>query len=310
MRVKNNQNSRRLYLGLGLLAGMSAAAAWMVRRAQTSASYRPQSGRTERPALAVVTGASSGIGAEYARLLAEHGYDLFLVARRGQRLEELAGELRRRHGVKVETLAVDLSQPESIAMMETRLKEMPDLEILVNNAGFGTYGRFEEVDFKSQVDMINLHVLASVRLARAALPAMTARQRGAIVNVASLAGFIPLVGNATYSATKSYLITFSEALDLELRGSGVRVQALCPGMTRSEFHSREMLSSLNRNMIPGFMWMSSKEVAEASFEALPGGKVVFVPGFVNRVLSFIERSELLSPFIKEGSLIVLSNHNT
>jgi short-subunit dehydrogenase len=310
MRVKNNQNSRRLYLGLGLLAGMSAAAAWLVRRAQTSAAYRPQSGRAERPALAVVTGASSGIGAEYARLLAEHGYDLFLVARRGQRLEELAEELRRRHSVKVETLAVDLSQPESIAMMEARLKEMPDLEILVNNAGFGTYGRFEEVDFKSQVDMINLHVLASVRLARAALPAMTARQRGAIVNVASLAGFIPLVGNATYSATKSYLITFSEALDLELRGSGVRVQALCPGMTRSEFHSREMLSSLNRNMIPGFMWMSSKEVAEASFEALPGGKVVFVPGFVNRVLSFIERSELLSPFIKEGSLIVLSNHNT
>lgn len=305
MRGRNNQNARRLYLGLGLLAGMSAAAAWLVRHAQISAAYRPLSGRADGPALAVVTGASSGIGAEYARLLAAHGYDLLLVARRVERLEELAAELRSQFGVRVEAMAADLSRPEAVEKIEARLKEMPDVEILINNAGFGTLGRFYEVDFQSQIDMIQLHVLASVRLARAALPAMIARRHGAIVNVASLAGFIPLVSNATYSATKSYLITFSEALDLELRGTGVRVQALCPGMTRSEFHSTQMLRGLRREWIPGFMWMSSKEVAEASFAALPSGKVVFVPGVVNRVVSFFERSELLSPLVKEGSLAVL-----
>ncbi|MGC8781165.1 MAG: SDR family NAD(P)-dependent oxidoreductase [Anaerolineae bacterium] len=247
--------------------------------------------QSERPgAVALITGASSGIGAAFARRLAAAGYDLVLVARRGDRLAALADELAQAHRVQAEPLPADLTTDADVARVADRIAALPALELLINNAGFGAEGRFALADLDPQLDMIRLHVLASVRLTRAALPGMIARGRGGIINVASLAGFMALPRATTYCATKGYLITFSRALRLELRGTGVRVQALCPGFTRTEFHARQSSSAAAR--LPGFLWMSADAVAEASLRALARGQTICIPGWGNRLLKMLGASPL------------------
>ena len=234
-------------------------------------------------ATAVITGASSGIGAAFARRLAARGYRLVLVARREERLRALADELRRRHGVGVEVLVADLARPEGIARVEARLAADGAVDLLVNNAGFGTVGPFAESDLERQLAMIAVHVTATARLTRAVLPGMLARGRGAVINVASIAAFLPAPGNATYSATKAYAKVFSQGLATELRGTGVRVQALCPGFTRTEFHSTPEYQALEmRSRVPRWLWMDPDEVVAASLDALARGQVVLVPGLTNR----------------------------
>lgn len=231
----------------------------------------------------VITGASSGIGAAFARSLASRGYDLVLVARRQERLTSLGAEAHQKFRVHARVLPADLSDPVDVERVAKAIHEIGDLEILVNNAGFGVPGRFAEVEPEKSMAMIQVHVLATVRLCRAALPGMIARGRGSIINVSSIAGFLASPWNATYSATKAYLNVFSKALQIELKGTGVRVQALCPGLTHTEFHDHPEYRDY-KTRLPEFLWMRAEDVVRQSLDALQNGGVICIPGFKNRLI--------------------------
>jgi hypothetical protein len=226
--------------------------------------------------LALVTGASAGIGREFAVQLAARGHDLLLVARDHARLASLAAELASAYRISARAVPADLTRDDDVTRLTSRIGELPRLDLLVNNAGFGSRGTLAETDPIEQEAMVRVHVLAPLRLVRAALPGMIARRAGAIVNVASVAAFLASQRNVNYCATKAYVVTMTEGLAAELRGTGVRAQVLCPGFTHSEFHAR-MKSS--KEAIPPFMWLEAPYVVRASLEALDGGgPVVVVPG--------------------------------
>jgi len=233
--------------------------------------------------MALVTGASSGIGTTFARQIAEEGYDLTLVARRTERLEALAAELRLQHGVSAEAVAADLTRDEDVERVGRLLAESAHLALLVNAAGFGTKGFFFETDPEPQDDMHRLHVLAAERLMRAALPGMMARRRGGIINVSSVAGFIQNPGSIGYCATKAWMNSFSEGLHMELKalGSPVVVQALCPGYTWSEFHD---VMGADRGEIPKGWWMPAEFVVRESLRGLKEGKLFVIPGWRYRLI--------------------------
>ncbi len=251
---------------------------------------------THRPT-ALITGASSGIGRAFALLLAAQGHDLVLVARREERLAALARELGERHGIIASPLVADLAEPAGVARVEAQIAGLARLDLLVNAAGFGTSGRFARIDSARHLEMIQLHVVAAVRLTRAALPGMIERGQGAIINVASVTAFVPLPGNVTYAGTKAFLVGFSQTLQAELRGTGVRVQALCPGFTYSEFHDTAEYTRFSRKRIPGLLWMTADAVAAGSLKALRRGGVVYIPGLANRLLVAVGRSRLLGPHL-------------
>ncbi len=229
--------------------------------------------------VALVTGASSGIGATFARRLAAAGYDLIVVARRKERLEELAGEM----AANVEVLAADLTRDEDLERVADRITQTERLEFLVNNAGFGTQGLFWKADLKGQEQMHRLHVLATMRLTYAALQVMVPGKAGSIVNLSSVASFLYGSGHVSYCSTKAWINHFTVGLAKELKGAGspVRVQALCPGFTYSEFH--DVMRS-DRNEIPKSWWMTSEQVVDASLKGLSRGKVLLIPGLGYRVL--------------------------
>lgn len=239
------------------------------------------------PKVALITGASSGIGAEFARQLAGQGFNLVLVARREQRLAALAATLAQTYAVTAEFLAADLARPADLARVEQRAARLKHLMILVNCAGFGTTGPFTEIAPGPQIDMVQLHILASMRLCRAALPGMIVQGQGYIVNVSSLAGLVPLPENATYCATKAFLNSFSESLQIELTGTGVHVQALCPGFTTTEFHDSPEFEHRNRRSIPAFMWIPAPDVVTASLNALKRNQVIYIPGLKYKLLALL-----------------------
>ena len=239
----------------------------------------------------LITGASSGIGTAFARSLASQGYDLVLVARREAQLRSLADEVQRKFNVNAQVFPADLSDPIQVKRLETQVAEIGDLEILINNAGFGVPGKFLEIQAERNAEMIQVHILATVRLCRAALPGMISRGRGLIINVSSIAAFMATPRNATYSATKAYLNVFSEALQDELKGTGIRVQALCPGLTHTEFHDHPGYEDYKRR-IPEFFWMQAEDVVRESLDALKKGRVICIPGFKNRLIVAIIRNWL------------------
>lgn len=252
---------------------------------------------TARP-VALITGASSGIGATFAQHLSLRGFDLILVARRREKLDSLARSL----AVSCEIVTADLATDEGVAAVESVIRNCPQLEILVNNAGFGSLGRFWTADISGQDAMHRVHVLATMRLTHAALQAMTARQRGGIINVSSVAAFSINEGNVSYCATKAWINSFTEGLALELRGmkSGVKVQALCPGFTLTEFHDT---LGVDRGGIPGFLWMKADDIVRTSLQGLDRGKVIVVPGWIYRAivtflrpLPYAVRRHLRRPF--------------
>jgi short-subunit dehydrogenase len=234
---------------------------------------------------AVVTGASVGLGRAFAERLAREQYDLLLVARDAERLEALATRLASERPIEARTLPADLTDADALARVERELRERPP-DLLVNNAGFGTVGRFAELDVEAEEREVRLNVIALVRLTHAVLGPMVERGHGAVVNVSSLAGEAAAPFTATYAATKAFVTSFTEALSEELRGSGVRVQALLPGFTRTEFQQR---AGIDTGAIPSVAWMEPEAVVDASVAALEKGQVICIPGLANRVLAPLQR---------------------
>ena len=229
-------------------------------------------------AVALITGASSGIGEVFARKLSARGYDLIVVARREDRLRALAASL----ATHVDALVANLAQDEGIEAVERAIRECGNLELLVNNAGFGSLGRFWQTDVAGQERMHRVHVLATMRLTHAALAGMVPSGRGAVISVSSVGAFAQGPGNVSYCATKAWINSFTEGLDMELRSvaSPVRVQALCPGFTRSEFHDT---LGMDKTRIPKFLWLRADDVVEASLRGLARGKVVVVPDWKYKI---------------------------
>jgi uncharacterized protein len=249
--------------------------------------------------VALVTGASSGIGAVFARRLSEQGFDLILVARRRERLERLASGL-----AGAEVLVADLAVDADLRRVEERIAAEPDLECLVNNAGFGSQGRFREAGLEIQDRMHRLHVIATLRLTHAALGVMLARARGSIINVSSVAGFLHNPFSVSYGATKAWINSFTEALYVELKsaGSPIRIQALCPGFTVSEFHD---VLGIDRSVIPRSLWMSAEEVVETSLRSLEQDKVIVIPGW--RYRWFVRFQQRLPRFVRHAIAMKYGN---
>lgn len=230
--------------------------------------------------LAVITGASSGIGAAFARKLAARGFDLLLIARREDRLRSLAGEIASLYHVRVDVLPADLTDDAERGQAAERIRTAPDLGILVNNAGFGTNGYFFEADVREQERMHRLHVLNTVSLTHAAIESLfrQAKPGTGVINVSSVAGFATSPQNVSYCATKAWMNAFTEGLALELadRNSPVQVQALCPGLTLTEFHD---VLGMDRSKMPQSLWMTPDYVVEESLRGFSRGEVFVIPGW-------------------------------
>ncbi|MEU4094691.1 SDR family oxidoreductase [Streptomyces sp. NPDC026673] len=220
----------------------------------------------------LITGATAGIGAAFARRLANDGHALVLVARDEQRLEECAAELRRAYAVTVEVLPADLSTDKGIEAVEARLRDRErPVGVLVNNAGFGNRGAFGDVPMADELTMLKVHCEAVLRLTGAATGAMRERGRGFVINVASVAAFVP---RGTYGASKAWVVSFTQGLARELAGTGVRLLALCPGFVRTEFHERAGMDTGN---IPGWAWLDADKVVAAAVRDLARGRSLSVP---------------------------------
>jgi short-subunit dehydrogenase len=232
---------------------------------------------------ALITGASAGIGRELAELFAAAHFNLALVSRNERRLKELAGELEARHEVECLILATDLAKAGAAAEVFQRAGSR-EVSILVNNAGFGAYGEFAKQPLKTQVEMVQVNIVALMELTHLFLQPMHARKQGRILNVASTAAFQPGPFVNVYYASKAFVYSFSYALTEELAESGVTVTTLCPGTTRTEFFERA-----NIKMKRGWPLMSSRVVAKAGFKGLMKGKRVVIPGITNKVASFLAK---------------------
>jgi short-subunit dehydrogenase len=252
--------------------------------------------------IALVTGASSGIGEALARRLARDRMHVGLVARRADRLEALAAELRAAHAIEVDVLPADLTKPGAVAALVEELgRRGLDVDWLVNDAGFGTVGRFHELPVERELEEIALNVEALVELTGRLLPAMVGRRRGVVMNVASIGAYLPSPNMATYTATKAFVLSFTEAIAVELRESGVHVLCVCPGVTRTEFQERAHVETAH---VPAFLQQTAEDVADEAVRAVARGPVV-VNGFLNRLtlgaLKFVPHSlvtRMASGFIR------------
>jgi short-subunit dehydrogenase len=260
---------------------------------------------------ALVTGASAGIGAAFAERLARDGWDLCIVARRRQRLVELARRLRAGHGVAVDVVAADLTDAGARRRLERRVAADERLELLVNNAGFADFGHFIDRDRDVEEREIQLDIVAVVRLTHAALPGMIRRRRGAVINVSSVAALTPGPNYAVYSGCKSFVNTFTEALHFELADSGVGFQVLCPGLTHTEIFA---VAGADPSAFPEFLWMAPEDVVDASLAALRRGTLVCVPGLTNQALTALsgllprEAVGRLAYFLSERSIASEATH--
>lgn len=231
--------------------------------------------------IALVTGASMGIGRSFALALADRGNDLVLVARDTARLEALAKELGDAYGASAEVLTADLSDSAALAAVEARIADVErPIDLVVNNAGFGTFGEFAELPIEREHQEIELNVVALVRLTHAALGAQVPRGRGGVINVASIAGYQPTPGNATYGATKAFVRSFSQAVHEELKGTGVNCMVLSPGFTRTEFQKN---AGFDPGQVPSFIWQEAGTVVQSALRAYDKGRAECVPGALNGV---------------------------
>lgn len=225
--------------------------------------------------IGLITGASSGIGEAFARALAPHCGSLILVARRERRLQQLAAELEAQD-CEIHIVAADLRKTEGLASIVEAIRQKGPVSILVNNAGLGTQGAFDEVDFDAQMAMVDVHISATMRLSRAVIPFMKQIGGGHIVNVSSIAALVPMGGVAVYCASKAFLNSFSQALNDELKGEGIGVQALCPGYVRTEFHNAELAEGFDVENIPDQYWLPADTVVQQSLAALNGESPIVI----------------------------------
>ncbi len=241
--------------------------------------------------LALVTGASAGIGAAFARLYAAHGYDLAITARRADRLGALADEIKLSHGVEVLIVPADLADPAAPAAILTAIAANGrSVDALINNAGYGVPGPFAAGDWAVDAAFLQVMTLAVCELTQRCLPGMVERRFGRIVQVASLAGLVPgAAGAALYGATKAFLVRFAQSLHLENAGAGVHVTALCPGFTFSEFHDVNGTRQSIGARTPSWLWQGADEVAAAGYEAAEANRAVCVPGAPNKAIAAIAK---------------------
>jgi len=239
---------------------------------------------TNRP-IALITGASSGLGEQFARALAASGHDLVLVARTGPALEKLAGELESQ-GARSEVLVADLADGAQLASVAARITEATPVDTVINNAGFGHYGAFHQLPLTGEIGQIEVNIVALVTLSHAALDVMVSRGSGKLLNVSSIGAFAPAPGGATYSATKAFVLSFTEALHDEVAKDGVHVTALCPGFTRTEFQQR---AGVKTTGLPAAAWSDAATVVHAGLHALDRNHAVCVPGAVNKFVAVSPR---------------------
>ncbi|HTN42252.1 MAG TPA: SDR family oxidoreductase [Nitrospiria bacterium] len=238
---------------------------------------------------ALVTGASSGIGYELGRLLARDDYNLVLVARDGERLEEAAEAIRKEEPkVSIKTISTDLSEPRAAeAIIQELRKESIKIDVLINNAGYGVYGRFAETALDEEVRMMQVNMVSLTDLTKRLLPYMIQKKEGRIMNVASAGGFVPGPFFAVYYATKAYVLSLSEALNEELRGTGITVTALCPGATETKFQNRARVK--NTILYKPWKMMDAGTVARIGYRGMMKGKAVVIPGLLNKLMIFSTR---------------------
>lgn len=248
---------------------------------------------------AVITGAAGGLGSSFARQLAQRGHHLLLVDRRQEPLERLCEALSAQFQVGAEPYVADLCHRDEVEQLADRLEHMGDVELLVNNAGFGTVDYFFDTDPSYLVGMVDLHVMTPTLLTRALLPGMVERNRGNIINVSSLGAFFHSAGNVQYGSTKNYLAVFSQALQQELVGTNVRVQALCPGFVRTEFHGAESMKAFKLRASPAErLWMTPDQVVACSLSNLNSRQVLVVPGLGYRIAARFAQMPFLQPLMQ------------
>ncbi|MGE1175787.1 SDR family oxidoreductase [Pseudomonas sp. BW7P1] len=249
---------------------------------------------------ALVTGASSGIGAVYAERLAARGFDLLLVARDQERLESAASKLREAHGVQVEVLKADLTQKDEVLKLEQRLRSDSSISLLVNNAGVAVNGLLANADPEALEQLIQLNVTTLTRLAAAAASAFTTAGRGTIINIASVVALFPERFNATYSASKAYVLSLTQSLNTELEGTGVKVQAVLPGVTRTEIWDR---SGFDASGIPAEMVMEAGEMVDAALSGLDQGELVTIPSLpdAGEWQAFVAARHVMAPNLSHSS---------
>lgn len=242
---------------------------------------------TNSKQIGLITGASGGIGLELAKVFAREGYNLILVARSGDKLKQLAATLGEQHGTQTKVVIKDLSIPSAPDEVFQELQTAGIcVKVLVNNAGFASYGRFAELDLQHELQMMQLNMVTLTHLTRLFLPGMIERQDGKVLNVASTAAFQPGPLMAVYCATKAYVLSFSESIAEEVRGTGVTISALCPGGTESGFQERAAMQE--SKFIQGAL-MKSEQVAEVGYQGLMAGKAIIIPGLTNKAIANLHR---------------------
>jgi len=256
-------------------------------------------GDKNRP-VSVISGASSGFGVIYARRFAAMGHDLLLIARRRELLEKVADEITAKYPVRVEVISADLSKLDQLSEVQKRIESLSTIEYMVNSAGFGLNQAFPDVRLELETRMIQVHCIATMRLCYSALIPMTAKKSGKIINIASAAGFLSGDHAAEYTGTKAYIITFSRSLQSDVQQYGIRVQALCPGFVRTEFHDSETMAGCGyHRKFPGFLWIGAEKVVSTSLSAInrrffPG--VVCIPTFRYKLIAWAGSSWFIAPF--------------
>lgn len=260
---------------------------------------RPQDANSPTPIkTAAVTGAAGGLGSCFAKKLAERGYHLILIDRNEDKLKQLCEDLATQHNIVAAPAVVDLTDDESVETLARHLANTATLELLVNNAGFGVAKYFVDADVERHLDMIRVHVMAAVRLTHAVLPGMIERDSGAVINVSSLNAWSPCAGVVSYSSTKAYVTVFGQALYDELRDTNVRIQTLCPGFVRTEFHDTNDMKGFDPQQLPAWMWMMPDDVVEYSLKNLARRKAIVIPGWTNRLMGRCMRMPLFQPLVR------------
>ncbi len=254
--------------------------------------------QSQRNGTAVITGAAGGFGQCFARSLADKSYNLLLIDRRQAELAEVQSKLQSQFDVQVDARTVDLTDHAEVESLANQLSRDRSIEMLVNNAGFANLRQYTEISPDKHEQMIALHVTAPNRLTRAVLPTLIEKKQGAIVNVSSLGAWLPS-GDAQYTATKAYLLVLAQALHQELRGTGVKVQALCPSFVDTGFHNTQEMNRFPRASIPASLWMTPEQVIECCFQGLARNRAIVIPGWRNRIISIGLRSPWIGYLIRQ-----------